>query len=96
MVNVRLAKNVENIIWKKSAQLKGVRKNHALKDIPKLCKFFPIQKSCKFGEQCSYKHVTTSHKNDNSEIINKLVFLEGSIEMIKEKIAALTEEIDNI
>ena len=63
---------------------------------PKLCKFFLIQQSCKFGKHCSYKHDKTSNTNDTSEFINKIVLLEGAIEMMQEKINDLTEEVDTI
>ena len=74
----------------------GCTNKSCLKRHPKMCKFFIIQQRCKFGEKCSYKHVKAIHKNYNSELINKIVFLEGSIEMMKGEIAVLSEEIDKI
>ena len=63
---------------------------------PKLCNFFRVQQSCKFSDQCSYRHDTTIKKNDTPELIDKIVFLEGNMEIMKEKINDLTEEVDSL
>ena len=66
------------------------------KKAPKTCKFFLMQQSCKFSDQCSYRHDITSNKSETFELINKIVLLEGAIEVMKEKIDDLTEEVDTI
>ena len=55
-----------------------------------------MQQSCKFGDQYSYRHDITSNKSDTFELINKIVLLEGAIEVMKKKINDLTEEVDTI
>ena len=59
----------------------------------KLCKFFRVQQSCKFDDQCSHRHDTTIYKNDTTELINKILLLDGTMEVMKEMINDLTEEI---
>ena len=67
----------------------GCKKKLCTKRQPKMCKFFQIQQSCKFGEECSYKH-------DTSQLINRVVLLEELIEGMTEKINDLTEEVNTI
>ena len=76
----------------------GCKNKLCTKRHPKMCKFFQIQQSCKFGEECSYKHERTSNnlKNSTSELINRVVLLEEIIEGMTEKINDLTEEVDTI
>jgi hypothetical protein len=43
-----------------------------MKRHPKVCKYFLVQKSCKFGEHCSYKHDDNKNLNDISELTRKV------------------------
>ena len=63
---------------------------------PKVCRYFLVQKSCKFGDHCSYKHISNSNQNNIDELKEKIVFLEDSIQSMAVKIHELTEEVTNI
>ena len=55
-----------------------------------------MQQSCKFADQCSYRHDITINKSEIFELIKKIVLLEGAIEVMKKKINDLTEDVDTI
>ena len=65
-----------------------------LKRPPKVCKYFLVQKSCKFGEHCSYKHTDNSNQKDISELLEKIFVLEKSIQLMTAQITELTYQID--
>ena len=66
-----------------------------------VCKYFQcgfcklVQKSCKFGEHCSHKRTDNSNQNDISELPEKIVVLEKSIQLMTLQISELTDKIDN-
>ena len=64
-----------------------------IKRHPKVCKYFLTQKSCKFGELCSYKHEVHSNQSEISELKEKLSVLEGSIELLNAKLSDLGKEL---
>ena len=58
--------HVKEICPTQSCTLSSCMKRH-----PKVCKYFLVQKSCKFGEHRSYKHVENNNQNDISELKKK-------------------------
>ena len=67
-----------------------------MKRHPKACKYFVTQKSCKFGESCSYKHDVHNNPNEISEQKEKKNWLEGSILILHAKLSELIKEVANI
>ena len=65
-----------------------------MKRHPKVCKYFLVQKSCKFGEHCSYKHVDNNNQNDLSELTRKVNQLESLIKTMSQQIEKLTFELE--
>ena len=61
---------------------------------PKPCKYFSAHQVCKFGVDCSYKHVPTSNNREISELAAKIVLLEATIESFKATINDLTRKME--
>ena len=66
------------------------------KKTPKSCKYFLVQKICRFGEKCSYKHIDNSNQNDILELKEKIVILEKSVQFLTAQISELTDEVSNV
>jgi hypothetical protein len=49
-------------------EIKFCRKRH-----PKICRRFSIENFCKFGEQCSYVHLSKDHKTVSKEVFDDIV-----------------------
>ena len=58
---------------------------------PKVCKFFCIQKTCKFGEHCDYKYDAISNKGEIDELHVKGIHLEASNELMLAKLNDFTK-----
>ena len=83
--------HIKEICLIKNCTLKTCMKRH-----PKAWKYFVTQKSCKFGESCSYKHEVHNNLYEISELKEKIVALEGSVEVLHEKLSDLTKGVANI
>ena len=57
------------------------------KKAPKGLQIFLVQKSYKFGELCSYKHIEFNDRNAISEIKEKVNVLEKSIQLMSAQIS---------
>ena len=58
---------------------------------PTVCKFFSIQKTCKFGDHCAYKHDAISNKSEIDELHVKVIHLEASNELMLAKLNDFTK-----
>ena len=67
-----------------------------LKRHPKVCKFFTSFNSCKFGEHCAYKHVTSSKQDTIDELSVKLASLENAVKEITHRIECLEKVIEKL
>ena len=57
---------------------------------PKICKYFNTY--CRFGNKCSFKHVTTKTQNDTAELESKTIKLEECIQIISSQINSLQKK----
>ena len=64
---------VIQLLWPKKA-----KKKH-----PHIGKYFSINHSCKFGETCYYKHITSKRNNDTIYLVIKMADMTDSYEMIE-------------
>ena len=63
-----------------------------MKRHPKVCKYLLTQNSCKFEEQCSYKHEVPSNQIEILELKEKISVIEGFFELLNAKLSELTKE----
>ena len=47
-----------------------------------IIKYFLVQKSCKFGEKCLYKHIDSTNPSDISDLKEKIVVLQDSVHVL--------------
>ena len=68
-----------------SCSCKECRKRH-----PRHCKYFRDNRTCKFGEGCSYIHKDDSTKKEMDEIKEELKTLNTEITVLKDTVKSLT------
>ena len=83
--------HVNEMCSTQSCTLSSCMKRH-----PKVCRYFLFQKSCKFEENCSHKHIDFNNQNDISELKEKVNVLEKSIQIMSAQISDLTYKVATI
>ena len=63
---------------------------------PNLCKYFSLNHFCKFGEMCSYKHVTSKNSSDTAHLEIKIGELETCIKNMSAQINNLEKIIEDL
>ena len=63
---------------------------------PRVCKFFTMFGSCKFGNNCSYKHTISKTHSDISELKVEITKLKESFQKVFESLAAKENEIGTL
>ena len=86
-------KQTKNI--KETCPIQNCTSTSCTKRHPQVCKYFLVQKICRFDENCSYKHIEHSNQNDIIELKDKIVILEKSVRFMTAQISELTEELSN-
>ena len=71
-------------------EIKFCRKRH-----PKICRRFSIENFCKFGEQCSYVHLSKDHKTVSKEVFDDIVEnmknIRAEVDLLKKTVKSLCE-----
>ena len=60
-----------------------------MKRHPRICKYFNTHNTCKFGDDCAYKHKVTNESVDINKLEAKLDTLEKTVKAMAEQIEVL-------
>ena len=66
-----------------------------IKRHPRICKYFNTNNTCKFGEDCAYKHKLTKEKSDLNKLEAKVDILEKTVKAMAVKIEVLEDKLHN-
>ena len=66
---------------------------NCIKRHPKVCKYFNTH--CRFGDICSYKHVTSRPHDNTGELVAKITHLENCIKEMSLQIRNLEKELNS-
>ena len=65
-----------------------------MKRHPRICNYFNTHNTCKFGEDCAYKHKVTNESTNINKLEAKLNTLENTVKAMAEKIEVLEDKLN--